>query len=84
MIRVLHGEDEYSSSEALGKIRASAGPEEVRDANTTVFEGKSYKLADVIGAARVVPFMADRRVVIVRGVLERIERLLVDVCRLDG
>jgi DNA polymerase-3 subunit delta len=74
MIKVLHGEDEYSSSEALRKIRASAGPEEVRDANTTVFEGKSYKLADVIGAAQVVPFMADRRIVIVRGVLERMQR----------
>ncbi len=74
MIRVLHGEDEYSSSEALAKIRASAGPEEVRDPNTTVFEGQSFKLADVIGAAQVVPFMADRRVVIVYGVLERMQK----------
>jgi DNA polymerase-3 subunit delta len=74
MIRVLHGEDEYSSSEALAKIRASAGPEEVRDPNTTVFEGRSFKLSDVIGAAQVVPFMADRRVVIVYGALERMQK----------
>jgi len=74
MITVLHGEDEYSSSEVLAKIRASAGPPEVRDPNTTVFEGRSFKLTDVIGAAQVVPFMADRRVVIVNGVLERMQK----------
>ena len=74
MIRVLHGEDEYSSSEELARIRASAGPEEVRAPNTTAFEGRSYKLSDVIGAAQVVPFMADRRVVIVYGALERMQK----------
>ena len=74
MIRILHGEDEYSRSEALAKIRASAGSEEVRDPNTTVFEGRSIKLEEVIGASRVVPFMSDRRVVIVYGVLGRIQK----------
>jgi DNA polymerase-3 subunit delta len=74
MIRVLHGEDEYARSEALVKIRESSGPEEVRDPNTTVFEGSGFKLNDVIGAAQVVPFMADRRVVIVHGVLGRMQK----------
>jgi DNA polymerase-3 subunit delta len=74
MIRVLHGEDEYARSEALAKIRESAGPEEVRDPNTTVFEGRGFKLNDLIGAAQVVPFMADRRVVIVHGVLGRMQK----------
>lgn len=74
MIRVLHGEDEYARSEALVKIRESAGPAEVRDPNTTVFEGRGFKLNDVIGAAQFVPFMADRRVVIVYGVLGRMQK----------
>jgi DNA polymerase-3 subunit delta len=73
MIRVLHGEDEYASSEALAKIRAAAAPPEVRDPNTTVFEGRGIKLNDVIGAALMHPFMADRRVVVVRGVLTRMQ-----------
>ena len=74
MIRVLHGEDEYSRSEALAKIRESTGPAEVRDPNTTVFEGQGIKLNDVIGAAQVVPFMADRRVIVVHGVLGRMQK----------
>lgn len=74
MITILHGEDEYSRSEALAKIRASAGPPEVRDPNTSVFEGRSIRLAEIIGAAQVVPFMADRRVVVVHGVLGRMQK----------
>ena len=74
MIRVLHVEDEYARSEALVKIRESAGPAEVRDPNTTVFEGRGFKLNDVIGAAQFVTFMADRRVVIVYGVLGRMQK----------
>ncbi len=74
MIIVLHGENEYARSLALSRIRESAGPEEVRDPNTTVFEGAKFGLNDVIGAAQVVPFMADRRVVIVYGILARMQR----------
>ena len=74
MIRVLHGEDEYSRSEALARIRASAGPPEVSEPNTTVFEGRAIKLGDVIGASLMHPFMADRRVVIVYGVLTRMQK----------
>ena len=73
MIRVLHGEDEYSRSEALARIRASIGPPEVRDPNITVFEGRSIELDEVIGACQMYPFMADHRVVLVYGVLERME-----------
>ena len=73
MIRVLHGNDEYAKSEALDKIRASAGAEEVREPNTTVFDGILFGLDEVVGAASVVPFMAERRVVIVHGILSRME-----------
>ena len=58
MIRVLHGEDEYSRSEALARIRISIGPPEVRDPNITVFEGRSIELDEVIGACQMYPFMA--------------------------
>ena len=73
MIRVLHGEDEYSRSEALARIRASIGPDEIRDPNTTIFEGRSIQLDEVIGACQIYPFMADRRLVLVYGVLERMQ-----------
>lgn len=73
MIRVLHGEDEFSMTEALAKIRASVGPEEVREANTSEFEGRGVLIGAVIAAANAVPFLAERRLVIVRGLLSRLE-----------
>ncbi len=73
MIHVLHGKDEFSISEALARIRASVGPEEMRDANTTVFEGRGFQIGAVVAAASAVPFLAERRLVIVRGLLSRLE-----------
>ncbi len=71
MIRVLHGQDEFSIEEELSRLRELVGPPELRDPNTTVFEGDGMKMAEVIGAASAMPFLADRRMVIVRGLLER-------------
>jgi DNA polymerase-3 subunit delta len=73
LIHVLHGEDEFSITEALARIRASVGPEEVRDANTTVFEGRGFQIGAVVAAASAVPFLAERRLVIVRGLLSRLQ-----------
>ncbi len=73
MITILHGEDEYARSEALARLCESAGPKELREPNTTIFQGRGFDMHEVIGAAQVVPFMADRRVVIVHGVLARMQ-----------
>ena len=69
MIRVFHGDDGFSISEAVRRARLSVGPEEVRDPNTTLLEGASFKPFDVIAAASTLPFLADRRLVLVYGLL---------------
>ena len=73
MIRVLHGNDEYSASEAYARIVETIGPPDVRGPNTSVFEGKTIRLGGVVAAARAVPFLADRRLVTVRGLLGRLQ-----------
>ena len=73
MIRVLHGSDEFSVSERLNQIRAAAGPPEAMMPNTNVFDGDNYSRDEVVGAASAVPFLADKRLVIVKGLLGRIE-----------
>ncbi|MCH7739099.1 MAG: DNA polymerase III subunit delta [Chloroflexi bacterium] len=73
MIRVLHGEDEFSIEERLAALRGEAGPPEVVGPSTSVFDGDGYSRDEMIGAASAVPFLADRRLVIVRGLLERID-----------
>ncbi|NQW17400.1 MAG: DNA polymerase III subunit delta [Chloroflexi bacterium] len=73
MIRILHGTDEFSVSERLIQIRAAAGPPEVMMPNTNVFEGDGYSRDELLGAASAIPFLADKRLVIVKGLLGRIE-----------
>jgi len=74
LIHVLHGADEFSIEEALRDLRASVGPPDVREANTSVFEGAAVSLGELMAAACAVPFLADRRLVIARGLLTRLER----------
>jgi len=73
LIHVLHGDNELSIEEAVRDLRAAAGPPEVSEANTSVFRGATVVPAQLMAAACVAPFLAERRVVIVEGLLTRLE-----------
>ena len=73
VIRVFHGQDEFSIGEQVARIRESVGSPEVRDPNTSSYEGTGFSFMEVLGAASSAPFLADRRLVIVRGLLERLD-----------
>lgn len=73
LIRVFHGDDGFSISEAVRRAKASVGPEEVRDSNTTQLEGNSFKPFDIIAAASTLPFLADRRLVLVYDLLSSMD-----------
>lgn len=51
----------------------SVGPEEVRDSNTTTLDGNKFKPFDIIAAASTLPFLADRRLVLVYGLLQSMD-----------
>ena len=69
MIYVLHGEDSFSATEALRETLDAVGPEDVRSSNVTEIEAREFSVDKLAAAAMVVPFLADRRVVIVRGLM---------------
>ena len=73
MIRVFHGDDGFSISEAVRRVRVSVGPEEVRDSNITTLEGNKFKPFEIIAAASTLPFLADRRLVLVYGLLQSMD-----------
>ncbi|MDA1258370.1 MAG: DNA polymerase III subunit delta, partial [Chloroflexi bacterium] len=72
MIRVLHGDDDFGIGEVVRDIRASLG-QDAAESNTLEFEGRNFRPGEVEAAARTVPFLADRRLVIVRGLLRRLD-----------
>ena len=74
MIYLLYGEDSLSVEETLHSLRADAGPDELYDVNTTTMNGASVSLGELEAAWSAVPFMSDKRIVIVRDLLAQAER----------
>jgi len=74
LIYLIHGEDDVSVEERVAAMKADASPAELRDVNVTVLEANSLTPEELASAAFTIPFMADRRLVIVRGLLSRFER----------
>ena len=74
MIYLIYGDDSLSVEEALASLRAPTGHDELSDINTTMLNGASVSLAELEAAWSTIPFMADRRTVIVRGLLASMEQ----------
>lgn len=69
MLYIFHGPDDFTRNEKIAELRASLGDPTVADLNLTTLEGRSATLADIRHFADSMPFMADRRLVIVSGYL---------------
>jgi DNA polymerase-3 subunit delta len=74
MFYLLHGEDEYSRSLELAKMKTRLGDPTTADLNTTVLDGRTTTLAELTHACDTVPFLAERRLVIVNDLAARFGR----------
>jgi DNA polymerase-3 subunit delta len=75
---VFHGADDLSCAEALADMRQRLGTPETADLNTAVLDGASVDVGELEHACETVPFLADKRLVIVRGLLSRLGRRVSD------
>jgi DNA polymerase III subunit delta len=73
LLHVLIGTDDYSIRQALGEIKKSIGDATALMTNTTVLDGRQVTLERLRAACETVPFLAEKRLVIVEGLLERFE-----------
>jgi DNA polymerase-3 subunit delta len=73
MIYVLFGADSLSIREKVNALRQAVGPADLRDANTLALDGAQVKPDELFAAAMAVPFLSDRRLVLVKGLLARFE-----------
>lgn len=71
---ILHGDDDFSLEQELASMRAKMGESENGDLNTSEFDGESATVAEVLSAASSFPFLADKRMVIVKGMVSWITR----------
>jgi len=72
MFYIFHGEDELARSDRVAEFRQKIGDETTRDLNTTLLDGRKVTLAELRHAADAIPFLADKRLVIVEGLLTRL------------
>lgn len=73
MIHVLHGPDNFSLQQALEEIKGTLGDRESLALNTTFLDGRRLTPAPIMEACNALPFLANWRLVIVEGLLERFE-----------
>ena len=69
MIYLLYGPDELVRTEALAKLKAGV-PADLADLNMATLDGRRLKLDALIAACEALPFLADRRMVIVHDLLD--------------
>jgi DNA polymerase-3 subunit delta len=73
LLHVLIGEDDYSLRQALADIKRGIGDPAALMPNTTVLDGKTVTPEQLRNACETVPFLAEKRLVVVEGLLERFE-----------
>ncbi|GAB4329159.1 MAG: DNA polymerase III subunit delta [Phototrophicales bacterium] len=66
---IIHGTDDLGIDEAVKKFRAEMGNSTEAHMNTSEFDGSVASVPEVINAVSSYPFLSDKRLVIVKGML---------------
>ena len=70
---ILLGQDDYSLGESLEEIKRGIGDQALLAINTTTLDGQQMTLDQLRTVCETLPFLAEKRLVIVKGLLERFE-----------
>jgi len=73
MIYLLHGEDTFSLRERLAEMKEAVGTLDLRDVNTVTLAGTT-SFGELVANANTVPFLSDKRIVIVEGLLGKFDK----------
>jgi DNA polymerase III subunit delta len=71
---LFHGDDGLSSDEQVTRLRKSMGDDANADLNITELDGSQATVPEVIAAVSSYPFLADKRLVIVKGLISHLTR----------
>lgn len=71
MFYVFHGDDTHSQSETLEALQARLGDPSALELNTSRFEGQTFSFSELRHACDSLPFLGDKRLVIVSGAMTR-------------
>lgn len=73
MLHIFTGDDNYTIRQALEEIKKGIGDHTALMTNTTILEGRQVTIEQLQNACETVPFLAEKRLVVVEGLLARFE-----------
>lgn len=73
LIYIFHGEDDFQRAAQIKKLRAEMGDPQFADLNTTTLEGRALSFGELRHHADAIPFLSETRLVIVEGLLARLD-----------
>ncbi len=73
MLYILSGQDDFSLSQSLEKIKGEVGDPEALATNMTVLEGTEVTIDQLKSVCETAPFLAEKRLVIIKGLLKRFQ-----------
>jgi DNA polymerase-3 subunit delta len=73
LLYILHGEDDFSITQFLGEIKRELGDPSMLATNTSSFDGQKLTPGELRGVCETVPFLAEKRLVVIQGLLGRFE-----------
>lgn len=71
---LFHGQDDLGIDEYVARIRKEMGDDSNAELNITEFDGTQASVPEIIGAVTSFPFLSEKRLVIVRGLLTHLTR----------
>ncbi|MEZ4735600.1 MAG: DNA polymerase III subunit delta [Caldilineaceae bacterium] len=66
--------DEYLSTQRISQMKRALGDAEMADLNTATLRGEQTSAADILGEASMMPFLAERRLLLVYGYLDHLDK----------
>jgi len=73
VLYILSGQDDFSLNQSLEEIKRGIGDQTTLAVNTSILDGHEATLDQLKTVCETVPFFAERRLVIISGLLERFE-----------
>jgi DNA polymerase-3 subunit delta len=73
LLYILHGEDDFSLTHYLGEIKRGLGDPSMLLTNTSTFDGQKLTPGELKGVSETVPFLSEKRLVVIEGLLGRFE-----------
>ena len=64
VVYIFHGDDEFTIGQALSGIQSQMGDPSTAEMNTSYIDGRSLNLDELVRATRAMPFLAERRLVV--------------------